>query len=385
MEVLRGRENARRRTRPPVPPDPAPSTLRRALGTPGTRPRPPTRVSHPERVGRLRGVGRDRSGRPYGCLPAGRRSLTPGPGEGPRRRRPCRAGGLSGRWPGARPREPSAPIRVASPAAPPRALRGASRVRGGRRAYLGHPAAAAVPGLPARVPVPVAPRLPQLGGRRLIQAPPSGPAAAKRAAPGRPSRAARWPPARRAPRVPARLPCARGRPPSPLPSRRAAESPAAQALLLRRPEAASAGAAHERAKSMQLRRGRGPRRQRRPLPAAGVEGCLPPPGLKALVGKDTDVSMFASIPGKGEKLWKFPVWLPSRAMILQLCPPRGALGVPPRPRRGAVPPSSPKTLFSRGSGGGGGGRIPGCGERRAPGRFITTANGAVLLPFCSVS
>ena len=106
-----------------------------------------------------------------------------------------------------------------------------------------------------------------------------------------------------------------------------------------------AGAAHERVKSMQLRRGRGPGRQRRPR-RRPARRCLPPLGLKALVGKDTDVSMFA-YPGEGRNALKFSLWLPSRAMILQPCPPRGALGVPPRPRRGLCHPHHQKLYYQR--------------------------------------
>lgn len=183
VEVLRGRENARRRTRPPGPSRPRTSTLRRGPGD-ARDPLAPAgpRVSHPERVGRLRGVGRDRSGRPHGGLPAAEAL----PHAGPRGRAAAAAPAAQVAFRevarGASPRTERPRIRVASLAAPPRALRG-PRVRGGRRAYLGHPAAAAVPGLPARVPVPSPCVRPQLGGRlALIQAPAVGACRAKWAA-----------------------------------------------------------------------------------------------------------------------------------------------------------------------------------------------------------
>lgn len=350
VEVLRGRENARREDAAarslPTP------HLRRfdaAPGTPGTRPRPPTRVSHPERVGRLRGVGRDRSGRPHGASPPRRRSLTPGPGEGPRRRRPCRAGGLQGGGPGRVPENRAAPDPSGVPGRPtPRAER-APRPR--RAPCLPRPSCGSCSaGATGACPRPGSPRVrPSSAGAASSKLRPSGPAAAKWAAPRAPQpRRAVAAPARRAPRVPARPPPAPRGAPLPLTPPPPAGPPSRPRL--RRCCCAAwkpppAGAAHERAKSMQLRRGRGPRRQRRPR-RRPARRCLPPPGLKALVGKDTDVSMFA-YPGEGRKALKFSVWLPSRAMILQLCPPRGALGVPPRPRRGLCHPHHQKLYFQR--------------------------------------
>lgn len=154
-----------------------------ASGTPGSRPRPPTPVAHPERVGRLRDVGRRRVRAPPRALPPQRRSLTPCLGEGLCRRR---AGGPRGDGPWRTPEYRPARGPSGVPGRP--ALRAEGAPRPGRaprlpRPFCGRCSAGATGACPRLGP----PRV-RLGsaGAAASKLRPSGPAAAKWAAPSAP-------------------------------------------------------------------------------------------------------------------------------------------------------------------------------------------------------
>ena len=176
----------------PVSPDPALSTHRGCPGDAGDPPPP----ANPGRSPRARRA-----------VPGRRAATSPSAPTGPPRRRDAPSRPASGKDRAAAVQvtlgemAPSAPqstdlpgVRAASPAAPPCALRG-PRAWGGRHAYLGHPAAAAVPGLPARVPGSGRPA--SASARRAPPHPTSGRRGPPRRSgrlPVRPGRPARWPP-----------------------------------------------------------------------------------------------------------------------------------------------------------------------------------------------
>lgn len=159
-------------------------------------------------------------------------------------------------------------------------------------AYLSHPAAAAEPAFPARVPCPgrsasaPARRPPHPRSGRLGHHHPLRRSGRLPAAPG--GRAGPC-----APRAPSSLPRAPGGRPSARPAPPRAPTPAAGGL--RAPLGGWGGRPREVAAAEA--RPRPPRSQRRPR---RPRRCLPPAGLKALVEKETDVSAFAS-PGRGRE------------------------------------------------------------------------------------
>lgn len=131
-----------------------------------------------------------------------------------------------------------------------------------------------------------APRPPRLGDRRIHAPAVWGPLRRRSgrlpAAPGGPASPC-------APRAPSRRPHARGGGWGEPPLRSPRPAP-----LLRPPGGCGrCSAKGSSTKLLQLRPGRGPRAQRRPR-RPRARRCLPPPGLKALVEKETDVSVFAS-------------------------------------------------------------------------------------------
>lgn len=73
--------------------------------------------------------------------------------------------------------------------------------------------------------------------------------------------------------------------------------------------------------------------------------CLPPPGLKALVEKETDVSVFASLPGEGETLSEVSLARLSGAGAAFLASPGGASGPRAVEAEGCTAPAPPGTFY----------------------------------------